>query len=256
MVQDPTAKRMKIEPPAVPSDVAVIKSTSGGATVETIFQSTRAQGKALDELGFSWCKTDKVLLRLHIDATTTVVDLLAIDAVRATYKSGECVLSKRTYVNGFVFSALNEVCTEAGFTLRTGVGWIKAMDDTEWRALEEVAGTCSRANVERARMREEEALAVEQGMALTEKKMAERAAVWQERAKKDPTLERRTYQYGQLLKYMERTGNVSYGSDGAPNWPAPPAPGEAGIVSNATEHLASYPPRPRAHSKAYDVVGV
>lgn len=143
IVQEPPAKRSKIQPPPVSSDVRVIKSTSGGATVETvetIFRSSASAGLTngdFYELGFGWCTTDKVLLRLHIDAgaTTTVADLLAIDAVRASYKSGECVLSKRTDLKGFVFSALNEVCTEAGFTHRKGVGWIKAMGDTEWRAL-------------------------------------------------------------------------------------------------------------------------
>ena len=77
---------------------------------------------------------------------------------------------------------------------------------------------------------------------LAAKKAAARAAAWQERARKDPTYARRHYEYGKLLVEMGETGSYVVGSDGAPNWPDPPVPGETGIVSKATAHLV--PPRP------------
>ena len=57
------------------------------------------------------------------------------------------------------------------------------------------------------------------------------------------TYARRSYDYGKLLLQMSETGSYVLGSDGAPNWPDPPVPGEKGIVSKATEHLV--PPRPQ-----------
>lgn len=69
----------------------------------------------------------------------------------------------------------------------------------------------------------------------------DKAAGWQERARKDPTYSRRSYKYGQLLQQMSASGRFFVGSDGAPNWPGPPVPGEKSIVSKATAHLVPPP---------------
>ena len=70
-----------------------------------------------------------------------------------------------------------------------------------------------------------------------ERKAEAAATRWQDRVRKDPTYAQRSYEYGKLLLHMSETDSVVYGSDGAPNWPDPPVPGEMGIVSGATQHL-------------------
>ena len=40
----------------------------------------------------------------------------------------------------------------------------------------------------------------------------------------DPTYERRSYEYGQHLLALSRSGAYCCGTDGAPNWPEPPMP--------------------------------
>eukprot|EP00966_Prymnesium_polylepis_P271579 6274376-Prymnesium_polylepis.1 len=75
--------------------VNVIKSESGGATMEAVFHCSRDQSAALRDVGFAWCKEDGVLLRCHPSSGATVADLVSIDALRASYMDGECVLRAR-----------------------------------------------------------------------------------------------------------------------------------------------------------------
>ena len=96
---------------------------------------------------------------------------------------------------------------------------------------------------ERRRKEAAEAASEEKRVAALERAADAKAADWQERARKDPTHARRSYEYGQLLLQMSASGSYLVGSDGAPNWPDPPVPGEKGIVSKATAHLV--PPRPQ-----------
>ena len=225
--------------------MSVIKSESRGATLETVFQCSRDQSKALGGVGFAWCKEDKVLLRVHaLPETTVTTDLLSIDAVRASYTDGECTLRARAYLCRFAFSAVTQVCEAANFSFRKGVGWVKSMGVVEYEALQSVAGTRSQEAAERRRKEAKEAAAEEERGAALERAVVAKAIDWQERARKDPTYARRSYEYGQLLKQMSDTGSFVVGSDGAPNWPDPPVPGEKGIVAKATEHLV--PPRPMA----------
>ena len=118
------------------------------------------------------------------------------------------------------------------------------MGVVEYEALQSVAGTRSQEAAERRRKEAKEAAAEEERGAALERAVVAKAIDWQERARKDPTYARRSYEYGQLLKQMSDTGSFVVGSDGAPNWPDPPVPGEKGIVAKATEHLV--PPRPMA----------
>eukprot|EP00966_Prymnesium_polylepis_P077247 1789312-Prymnesium_polylepis.2 len=113
----------------------------------------------------------------------------------------------------------------------------------EWHVLKSVAGTRSAEAKVRREMQEEQAVQEKQQAAAREKKVAAKAADWDAAKKADETYERRYQQYGKLLVYMQQSGNCSLGSDGAPNWPAPPVPRESGIVSQATAHLACFPPR-------------
>ena len=100
----------------VPAGVSVIRSTCGTATLETVFHSTREQSDVLHANGFTWCAQDKVLLRVHANHKTTVADLVAIDALRATYTDGACVLRARAYLCPFAYSSVNVVCKGAGFS--------------------------------------------------------------------------------------------------------------------------------------------
>lgn len=110
----------------------------------------REQTNALDNVGFKWCAADEVRLRMHVDgtATTSVVDLLTIDALRARYTNGECMLSKQAYLLDYLFDAVNEVCVDGGFSHRKGVGWVIAMGAAEWRALKCVATRARSQNAE------------------------------------------------------------------------------------------------------------
>jgi hypothetical protein len=224
---------MKTDPLAVPSDVVVIKSTSGGAQLEAAFQSTREQSKALRADGFSWCKEDMVLLRVHVLPEATVADLVAIGALCASYAVDECLLRTRAFLCPYAFGGAHQACKAGGFAFRKGVGWAKAMGADEWRALQSVAGTLSAEAAERRRVQAEETAKEEEWAAARERAAAAKAA----------NLQRRSYDYGKLLLQMSETGSYVLGSDGAPNWPDPPLPGEKGIVSKATEHLV--PPRPQ-----------
>ena len=56
------------------------------------------------------------------------------------------------------------------------------------------------------------------------------AAKWEANVLSDPTFARRDGQYTQLLLTMASRNEVSRGSDGAPNWPSPPVPGQSGIL--------------------------
>lgn len=221
----------------------MIKSESGGATVEVVFACSRGHGEALSEIGFAWCKEDNVLIRINPSADATVPDLLSIDAVCTRYtETGEYVLSARAYLCQFAFSGVNMVCKDAGFSYRKGVGWVKAMAVEEFEKLQSVAGTRSQERVECQRQEVEAAASEEKQAAAMEQAAVAKAANFRERLRKDPTYARRFYEYGQLLLQMSATGSYVLGSDGAPNWPDPPLLGEKGIVSRATEHLV--PPRP------------
>ena len=224
------------------AEVSVIKSESGGAMLEAVFHCARDQSRALNDVGFAWCKDDKVLLRAHVLPEATVADLLSIDAVRASYAGGECVLRARAFLCLFAYSGVNQVCQGAGFS-RKGDGWVKPMETAEYEALQSVAGTRSQEAAERRRKEAAEAASEEKRVAALERAADAKAADWQERARKDPTHARRSYEYGQLLVQMSEKDSFLVGSDGAPNWPDPPVPGEKGIVSKATAHLV--PPRPQ-----------
>lgn len=234
---------MKTDPLDVPSDVVVIKSTSGGAALEAVFQSTREQSKALRADGFSWCKEDMVLLRVYVLPEATVADLVAIGALCASYAVDECLLRTRAFLCPYAFGGVHQACKAGGFAFRKGVGWAKAMGADEWRALQSVAGTRSAEAAERRRVQAEEMAKEEEWAAARERAAAAKAASLQACARRDPTYARRSYDYGKLLLQMSETGSYVLGSDGAPNWPDPPVPGEKGIVSKATEHLV--PPRPQ-----------
>ena len=115
---------MKKDPLAVPSDVVVIKSTSGGGTLEAVFQSTREQSKALHADGFAWCKEDMVLLRVHVLPDATVADLVAIGALCASYAMDECLLRTRAFLCPYAFGGVHQACKAGGFAFRKGVGWL------------------------------------------------------------------------------------------------------------------------------------
>ena len=132
---------MKTNPLDVPS--VVIKSTSGGAALEAVFQSTREQSKALHADGFAWCKEDMVLLRVHVLPEATVADLVAIGALCASYAVDECLLRTRAFLCPYAFGGVHQACKAGGFAFRKGVGWAKAMGADEWCALQSVAGTRS-----------------------------------------------------------------------------------------------------------------
>jgi hypothetical protein len=215
-------KQPRTNPPDAPN---IIRSISGGATLEVVFSSSRAQSTDLRENGFAWCKVNKVWIRLLIDAsiTTTVADLVRIDALRGTYEGGECVLRQRAYMHPFSFSAVNQICKGESFTYRNG-GWAKEMSAEEWVEMDEIAGIDSNEAVERRRVEEEEKAAQERWAAAREKKMVTGMAKWEEGVRRDPTYEARSYKYGQMLLQMQKSGNVTQGSDGGINWPAPPVP--------------------------------
>ena len=83
----------------------------------------------------------------------------------------------------------------------------------------------------------------EQKRAAAMERAAEAKVVdWQDRVRADSTYSQRYHDYGKLLLQMSETGSFVCGSDGAPNWPDQPVPGERGIVSHATAHLLV--PRP------------
>lgn len=234
------------------AEVDVVKSESGGATVEAVFHSSRKQSGALSAIGFAWCKEDGVSLRAHPHPGATVADLVSIDAVRATFTNGNCVLRARAYLCQFAFSGINQICKADGFSFCKGVGWSKQVSAEEYDGLQALAGTRSNEAAERRRMQAEEAAAAEKLAAARERAAFAKAVDWQDRVRKDPSYARRSYEYGQLLKQVSETGSFAVGSDGAPNWPDPPVPGEKGIVSKATEHLV--PPRPQwtgGHSSMY-----
>jgi len=74
-----------------------------GERVRAGLDCSRAQKDALNEIGFSWCKEDEVMIRIHPSASATVTDLVSIDAVRTSYaetgsETGECVLRARAYL--------------------------------------------------------------------------------------------------------------------------------------------------------------
>jgi hypothetical protein len=238
------SKRSKLDPVNVLAEVTVIKSESGGATLEAIFTCSRDQSTALGDVGFAWCKEDKVILRLHPSSGATVADLVSIDALRASYTDGECVLRKRAYLCWFAFDGVDQICKEDGYSFRKGEGWAKVMGAEEYEVLQAIAGMSSEEAVERRRMKAEEDEEEESRAAAMERDAEAAAIHWQDRVLKDPTYDHRRYEYGKLLLWMSETGSVIYGSDGAPNWPDAPVPGEKGIVSKGTQHLvAPYPSR-------------
>jgi len=244
-VQHVLSVQEPIVPPAAPEGVGILTSRCGGATLESVMCCSREQSKELNDVGFTWCAADKVLLRLQIDnsATTSVADLLAVDALRASYTNGECVLSKRAFLQHFLFIAVNQVCKANGFSFSKDVGWVKAMDADEWCALKSIAGTCSEEVAERRRVQADKDIEIEKQWDARERAATIKKLKFEARKHKDPTYQRRHFEYGQLLLQMWETGSYVLGSDGAPNWPEPPVPFEKGIVSKATEHLV--PPRPQ-----------
>ena len=171
---------------------------------------------------------------MHPSSNATITDLVSIDALRTSYtETGECMLSTRAYLHPFAYSGINQVCKDAGFSFCKGVGWVKAMAAEEFENLQSVAGTRSQECVERQRQEAKAAAAEEKRTTAMEQAVVAKAAHFHERVRKDPTYAQRFYTYGQLLLQMSATGSYVLGSDGAPNWPDPPVPGEKGIVSNA-----------------------
>ena len=232
----------KLNPSDVLAEVNVIKSESGGATMEAVFHCSQDQSTALRDVGFAWCKEDGVLLRCHPSSGATVADLVTIDALRASYMDGECVLRARAYLHSFAFGGVDQICKNDDFSFRKGDGWVKRMSGEEYEALQVFAGMDSEEAAERQRMKAA-AMAAEEKLAAAMERAAEAKAIdWQDRVRKDPMYDKRYYEYGKLLLHMSETDSVVYGSDGAPNWPDPPVPGEMGIVSRATQHLV--PPYP------------
>ena len=150
-VTEAPTKRPKLDPDAVLAEVDVTKSKSGGATLEAVFQCSRDQSDALRTVGFAWSAADKVLLRLHPVPGATVSDLVAIDALRASYTAGEGVLRARAFLGEFAFNGVNQVCKGEGFSFRKGVGWTKAMGAEAYDSLAGVAGSRSNEAAERER---------------------------------------------------------------------------------------------------------
>ena len=150
-VTEAPTKRSKLDPDAVLAEVDVIKSERGGATLEAVFQCSRAQSDALRTVGFAWSAADKVLLRLHLVPEATVCDLVAIDALRASYTAGEGVLRARAFLGKFAFGGVNQICKGEGFSFRKGVGWTKAMGAEAYDSLAGVAGSRSNEAAERER---------------------------------------------------------------------------------------------------------
>ena len=64
-----------------------------------------------------------------------------------------------------------------------------------------------------------------------------RRAAREAAAAADPTLERRMQQYGRLLTYLDKENLFVTASDGAPDWPLPPVPGESLCVAGSSLRL-------------------
>ena len=108
-------------------------------------------------------------------AGATVADLVSIDALRASYLEGECVLRARAYLYPFAFSGVDQICKNGGFSFRKGGGWVKRMSGEEYEALQVFAGVGSQEAAQRQRIKAETAAAEEKLAAAMERK-AEAAA--------------------------------------------------------------------------------
>ena len=229
--------------------VTILTSTSGDARIDVILNPARTLGDAYNALGYGWDKHSKDRRVLFTAGpATTLKDLLRICALRVERKAETndgrvtCVLSSRSYFGYASYCTVNKVCQAAGFTRFKGVGWTQCMPTDAMRKLERVVGTRSaeRAEEKAASQRLEEGVR-KHGRSL-ETQRHSLAAKWEADVLSDPTFARRDAQYTQLLLTMASRNEVSRGSDGAPNWPSPPVPGQSGIVAKGSEHLACFPP--------------
>jgi hypothetical protein len=225
-----TQKTTDAQPP-------VVRSTCGGATLDAVFEATRAQGEALRAEGSAWCAQDGVLLRVRASEHATAEDLVRVGALRVRRDAGATVLVARAYLSGASWGDVDAACGDSRFVFESKVGWRKATTSAEHDALSKLQDECSSEAVERTRRREAERV-VEARRECVVARVAQARAVERSAAEQeDVTYKRRFAAYGPLLSRMRRSGDVVYGGDGVECWPDPPRPGETGIVSEATRHL-------------------
>ena len=194
--------------------------------------------------GFSWCRDGKFYMKLTFDDEASVEDLLRINALSAMHMKDTCVLQTRAYLQPGVFSLVHTSCQKAGFQYETGTGWMKSMGVDEWEELRKIIGEKCTQRSEKVQEAAQDKVA-----ASMDKRATDRAADRRAAEEMDPTYKQRFAEYEKLLRWMSATGNFSQDSDGSPNWPDPPVPGEKGIVARKHSHLAVYPPSPPATSE-------
>ena len=226
----------------------ILTSTSGGARIDVIPNPSYALADAYEARGYTLDKRTKSRVLYTAGPASTCADWLRIGALRVERKDAAgdhvtCVLSPRSYMGSVAYTAIHKACRDAGFARVNGIGWTRRMPDAEMRDLEKLVGKRSKERAEQkaASRRLGEGISAF-GESLETRRDA-LSAKWEARARADPSFARRDGQYTQLLLSMAARNAVSWGSDGAPNWPSPPVPGQKGIVAAGSEHLACYPPR-------------
>jgi hypothetical protein len=209
-------------------ELTVVESKHGGVVLQVCSYCPKAHNQAMRDHGFSWDAEAKVLLRLHVDETATLEDLLATDAFCAKFVHNpvhKIVFKLRSFTPSFVFSAIAKLLRpHSAIYDRSTRSWTIELERWKRRELEAIHGSASQ---ERARKQDADVrfqAAMENKTDSYYTGFQKRQREWETLRAQDSSFARRDYEYTQRLKLMRQFNDFEVGTDGAPNWPDPPVP--------------------------------
>lgn len=209
-------------------EIKLLESQNGGVVLQVCPYCPKERIEELKNIGFSWDKTRKVMLRFSLDEYATLEDLIATEAVLCQIHLppvDKAEFSLRSYTPPSVFASVCKIMQDcdARYDRQRRV-WTLGLDRNVRKYLQGVIGSRSEEIVQKKESETKLVAAMENRFDNYQSNYEKRQREWEVLASQDSSFARRDYEYTQRLKLMLKYNDYEVGSDGGINWPDPPVP--------------------------------